>query len=126
MTGSPVTHARLLVRLGNPVHVGAQRDHRRAAAVRPAGGPGARHARHAESDVESGLFQHPRQVTLGLELLHSQLAEREEHVHDLLDLLGAGLDHAEDFVLESFEILGVGGRRRQGEQGDRKDGGPGD
>ncbi len=126
--GIAVRHARLLVRLRDPVHVGAQGDDRLTGAVGPAGRPGRRHARHAELDLEALLLQQAGQVTLRLEFLHPQLAEAEEHVDDLLDELRPLLDQLEGLLLEGLQTgigLGGGGVRNggqpetsQGEQGE--------
>ena len=114
-----VAHARLVAGLRNAVHVGAKRDLRLAGAVAPLGRPRRRHARHALLDGEAFLGQQRGDVALRLEFLEAQLLEREEHIHDLLDLLGAGLDHHERLGLELLEtgVNGRGRRRRLGRRG---------
>jgi len=101
--GVPIRDARLLVRLGDAVDVGAESDDGLTGSVGPAGGPRRRHAGHAELDVETLLLEQARQIGLGLELLHPQLTEAEEHVDDLLDHLGALLDELEGLLLEILE-----------------------
>ena len=90
----------LLVRLWNPVDVGAQGDDRGPGAIRPTRGPRGRHAGDAELDVEALVFEKPRQITLGLELLHPQFSEREQVIDDLLHELGTLFDHLQGLVLE--------------------------
>ena len=82
-----IGHTGRLVALRNAVDVGAERDHRLAAA--PLGHPRGRDAGDAVLDGEAVVAQQLAQVALGLDLLEADLAEAEDHVVHLL----AELEH---------------------------------
>ena len=95
--------ARLLRRLRDVVDVGAERDHRLAAAPRRR--PRRRNAGDALLNREAVLLEDRREVLRRLELLEPGLREAEHHVVHLLDVLAHRVDFHADVALE---LIGAG------------------
>ena len=113
-----VPHARLLIGLGNAIDIRSQGDHRAARA--PSRRPRAGHSRDPQLDLEAVVLQQPGQVSLGLELLKAEFAERKQLVDNFLYQLRPALDQLERLALQGLEarvrVLGGGCGDRGGRE----------
>jgi hypothetical protein len=106
-------HPRRLIRGGQPVDVGANRDDRMARS--PFRHPGGRHVRVAALNVEALLHEGIGDPALGLDFLKSEFAEAEQTIDQLLREHAARLDVGDDVFLQRVKPrIGRCGRQRAG------------